>query len=51
MGLFCLPIAKDMDGDFDRRWFTPEALRSIKPSYISTYETEGKKKEKVITEA
>jgi predicted AlkP superfamily phosphohydrolase/phosphomutase len=49
--LLDLPIAKDMDGDIDRRWFTPQALRSIEPRYISTYETEEKEKEKDITEA
>lgn len=48
--LLGLPIAKDMDGDLDQRWFTPEALKSIKPSYISTYESEQKEEEKILAE-
>jgi predicted AlkP superfamily phosphohydrolase/phosphomutase len=38
-----LPIGRDMDGDWDPRWFTLQALESIRPSYISSYETEEEK--------
>lgn len=49
--LLNLPIAKDMDGDFDRRWFTQVALRTIRPRYIPSYETEAGEGKEVTAEA
>jgi hypothetical protein len=45
--LLNLPIAKDMDGDLDRRWFSPELASSLEPQYISTYATEEEKQERI----
>jgi predicted AlkP superfamily phosphohydrolase/phosphomutase len=36
--LLGLPIAEDMDGDFDPRWLTPAVLEALKPEYIPSYE-------------
>ncbi|MFC1682621.1 alkaline phosphatase family protein [Candidatus Zixiibacteriota bacterium] len=48
--LLGLPVAKDMDGDFDKRWFAAEALKSINPEYIPTYEADKEKGEQIGTE-
>ncbi len=36
--LLHLPIGEDMDGNFDDRWFHPDALKELKPRYIPTHE-------------
>jgi predicted AlkP superfamily phosphohydrolase/phosphomutase len=48
--LLGLPIAKDMDGDFDKRWFTLEALKSIQPRYIFSYETGSREGQEIAAE-
>jgi len=49
--LLGLPIGQDMDGDFDPRWFRSQALTSIKPEYIASYETDKREGEQVPEEA
>jgi hypothetical protein len=36
--LLGLPLARDMDGTFDRRWFSDRALDDLRPAEIDTYE-------------
>lgn len=40
LALLGLPVAVDMDGTVDRRWFTGRALDGLQPASIDTYEAE-----------
>ena len=40
LALLGLPVARDMDGDADRRWFTEKDFRDVQPRSIDSYETE-----------
>jgi len=39
LALLGLPVARDMDGEFDPRWFTSEALEEMTVEYIDSYES------------
>jgi len=41
LALLGLPVARDMDGGVDRRWFTDQSLQNLQIRSVDTYETEA----------